>query len=96
MDALNGCSSSRRGDCRDDAFFGDERAVLHPLLYAPFEWYERRRREVSPDHRVQADHMRYPPSHALVGRTLDVCLDVLTVAILESGEDVAEHRGLRS
>ncbi len=95
VDALNARPFSRREGCRDDAFFGEERVALHPLPDAPFEWYEWRRCKVSPDYHVQADHVRCSVPHALVGRTLDVRLGASTVAILESGEVVAEHRRIR-
>ena len=40
VDALNARPFSRREDCRDDAFFGEERAVLSPLPAEPFELCE--------------------------------------------------------
>lgn len=95
VDALNARPFSRREGCRDDAFLGEERAALNPLPAAPFEWYEWRRRKVSPDYHVQCDNMRYSVPHRLVGRTVDVRLGAATVAVLDGGEVVAEHRRLR-
>lgn len=95
VDALNARPFSRREGCRDDAFFGEERASLNPLPAAPFEWYEWRRCKVSPDYHVQCDYMRYSVPYRLVGRTLDVRLGASTVAVLDSGETVAEHPRLR-
>lgn len=94
-DALDARPLSRREGCRDDALFGEGRAAPRPPPDAPLEWCERRRCKVSPDYHVQADHMRRSVPRALVGRTLDVRLGASTVAILESGEVVAEHRRLR-
>lgn len=37
VDALNARPFSRREGCRDDAFFGEERAALNPLPPEPFE-----------------------------------------------------------
>ena len=95
VDALNARPFSRREGCRDDAFLGEERAALNPLPAAPFEWYEWRRCKVSPDYHVQCDNMRYSVPHRLVGRTVDVRLGAATVAVLDGGEVVAEHRRLR-
>lgn len=95
VDALNARPFSRREGCRDDAFFGEERAALNPLPEAPFEWCEWRRCKVSPDYHVQCDHMRYSVPHRLVGRTVDVRLGASTVAVLDGGETVAEHPRLR-
>ena len=95
VDALNARPFSRREGCRDDAFLGGERAALNPLPAAPFEWYEWRRCKVSPDYHVQCDNMRYSVPHRLVGRTVDVRLGAATVAVLDGGEVVAEHRRLR-
>lgn len=95
VSALNARPFSRREGNRDDAFLGEERAALNPLPEAPFEWYEWRRRKVSPDHHVQCDHMRYSVPYRLVGRTVDVRLGAATVAILDGGEAVAEHGRLR-
>lgn len=95
VDALNARPLSRRGGSRDDAFFGEERASLHPLPGAPFEWCEWRRCKVSPDYHVQCDYMRYSVPYRLVGRTLDVRLGATKVVILDSGEIVAEHPRLR-
>lgn len=93
VDALN--ARERAEGSRDDAFFGEERAALNPLPGAPFELYEWRRCKVSPDYHVQCDHMRYSVPHRLVGRTVDVRLGAASVAILDGGETVAEHRRLR-
>lgn len=95
VDALNARPFSRREGCRDDAFFGEERAALNPLPDTPFEWCEWRRCKVSPDYHVQCDHMRYSVPHRLVGRTVDVRLGASTVTVLDGGETVAEHRRLR-
>ena len=95
VNALNARPFSRREGCRDDAFLGEERAALNPLPAAPFEWYEWRRCKVSPDYHVQCDNMRYSVPHRLVGRTVDVRLGAATVAVLDGGEVVAEHRRLR-
>ena len=95
VDALNARPFSRREGCRDDAFFGEERAALDPLPEAPFEWCEWRRRKASPDYHVQCDHMRHSVPHRLVGRTVDVRLGASTVAVLDGGETVAEHPRLR-
>ncbi len=95
VDALNARPFSRREGCRDDAFFGEERAALNPLPETPFEWCEWRRCKVSPDYHVQCDHMRYSAPHRLVGRTVDVRLGASTVAVLDGGETVAEHPRLR-
>ena len=95
VDALNARPFSRREGCRDDAFFGEERAALNPLPAEPFEWCEWRRCKVSPDYHVQCDNMRYSVPYRLVGRTLDVRLGGSSVAIMEGGETVAEHRRLR-
>lgn len=48
VDALNARPFSRREGCRDNAFFGEERAVLNPLPEAPFEWCEWRRSRCRP------------------------------------------------
>ena len=93
VDALN--ARERAEGSRDDAFFGEERAALNPLPGAPFELYEWRRCKVSPDYHVQCDHMRYSVPHRLVGRTVDARLGAASVAILDGGETVAEHRRLR-
>ena len=90
--ALDARPFSRREGCRDDAFLGEERAALNPLPAAPFEWCEWRRRKVSPDCHVQRDNMRHSVPHRLVGRTVDVRLGAATVAALDGGEVVAEHR----
>lgn len=95
VDALNARPFSRREGCRDDAFFGEERAALNPLPAEPFELYEWRRCKVSPDYHVQCDHMRYSVPYRLVGRTVDVRLGAASVAILDGGETVAEHGRLR-
>lgn len=95
VDALNARPFSRREGCRDDAFFGEERAALNPLPETPFEWCEWRRCKVSPDYHVQCDHMRYSVPRRLVGRTVDVRLGASTVTVLDGGETVAEHRRLR-
>ena len=95
VDALNARPFARRDGCRDDAFFGEERAALNPLPATPFEWYEWRRCKVSPDYHVQCDRMRYSVPHRLVGRTVDVRLGAASVAILDGGETVAEHPRLR-
>ena len=44
---------------------------------------------------MQCDNMRYSVPHRLVGRTVDVRLGAATVAVLDGGEVVAEHRRLR-
>lgn len=44
---------------------------------------------------VQCDYMRYSVPYRLVGKTLDVRLGASTVAVLDGGETVAEHRRLR-
>lgn len=93
--ALDARPFARREECRDDAFFGEERAALNPLPPDPFEWYEWRRCKVSPDYHVQCDYMRYSVPFRLVGRTLDVRLGASSVAVLDGGETVAEHRRLR-
>lgn len=67
--ALNARPFARRDGCRDDTFFGEERAALNPLPATPFERCEWRRRKVSPDYRVQRDHMRYSVPHRLVAST---------------------------
>lgn len=95
VDALNARPFSRREGCRDDAFLGEERAAPDPLPAAPFEWCEWRRCKVSPDYHVQCDNMRCSVPHRLVGRTVDVRLGAATVAVLDGGEVVAEHRRLR-
>ncbi len=48
--ALSARPFSRREDCRDDAFFGEERAALNPLPETPFELCEWGRCKVSPDY----------------------------------------------
>ncbi len=95
VDALNARPFSRREGCRDDAFFGEGRAALNPLPEAPLEWCEWRRRKVSPDYRVQCDHMRHSVPHRLVGGAVDVRLGASTVAVLDGGETVAGHPRLR-
>ncbi|WP_346695433.1 IS21 family transposase [Thermophilibacter mediterraneus] len=95
VDALNARPFSRREGSRDDAFLGEERAALNPLPPSPFEWCEWRRCKVAPDYHVQCEHMRYSVPHRLVGRTVDVRLGSSTVAVLDGGEVVAEHRRLR-
>ena len=92
VDALDARPFSRREGCRDDALLGEERAALNPLPAAPLEWCEWRRRKVSPDYHVQRDNMRHSVPHRLVGRTVDVRLGAATVAVLDGGEVVAEHR----
>lgn len=95
VDALNARPFSRRPGSRDEAFFGEERATLHPLPAEPFEFFEWRRCKVSPDYHVQCEYMRYPVPYQLVGKRLDVRLGATSVAILDGGEVVAEHPRLR-
>ena len=92
---LNARPFSRREGCRDDAFFGEERAALNPLPPARYEWCEWRRCKVAPDYHVQCDSMRYSVPHRLAGRNVDVRLTASRVAVLDGGEVVAEHPRLR-
>ena len=88
---LNARPFSRREGCRDDAFFGEERAALNPLPPARYEWCEWRRCKVAPDYHVQCESMRYSVPHRLVGRNVDVRLTASRVTVLDGGEVVAEH-----
>ncbi|WP_417802500.1 Mu transposase domain-containing protein [Thermophilibacter provencensis] len=92
---LNARPFSRREGCRDDAFFGEERAALNPLPPARYEWCEWRRCKVAPDYHVQCESMRYSVPHRLVGRNVDVRLTASRVTVLDGGEVVAEHPRLR-
>lgn len=95
VDALNARPFARRPGSRDEAFFGEEQAALHPLPREPFELFEWRRCKVSPDYHIQCEYMRYSVPYRLVGKKLDVRLGATSVAVLDMGEVVAEHPRLR-
>lgn len=71
------------------------RIAISRVLTSAITQYEWRRCKVSPDYHVQCDYMRYSVPFRLVGRTLDVRLGASSVAVLDGGETVAEHRRLR-